>query len=123
VRFVPESEKEVPPALTECQGGKTVIEEGQFVGQISFRGEHGYTRVRAHHAIGTITKSPELTCNSKVNPKREKATERAGEKAKAGSEPELDSEAVGLKARDRAHRLRSDRDPAIRRNQGDLHRI
>jgi hypothetical protein len=47
VRFVPESEEEAPPALTECQGGKTVIEEGKFVGQISFRGECGYTRVRA----------------------------------------------------------------------------
>lgn len=62
VRFVPESVKEEPPFRSECHGGKTVLEEGQFVGQISFHGERGYTRVRARHAGGFITKSPHLIC-------------------------------------------------------------
>ncbi|MFT3865356.1 MAG: hypothetical protein QM729_13875 [Solirubrobacterales bacterium] len=100
VRFVRESVKKEPPFLSECHGGKTVIEEGDFVGTISFRGERGYTRVRAHHAFGTITKSPALTCRFHQSKTEKAEAKKRVEKEEAeiesgSSEPE--SEGVELK--------------------------
>lgn len=61
VRFVPRKVKESKPPH-DCHGGKFVTEIGHFVGLIVFRGERGYTRVRAHRAFGAISRTPALTC-------------------------------------------------------------
>jgi hypothetical protein len=107
VHFVPEYTSKEPPFLPECEGAKTVIEEGFFVGSIDFRGERDFTRVRAHHAHGAVTKSPELTCRNEPLPKKgEKATEKVREResSEAGKEEEKEeagsgTQAVGLKVK------------------------
>jgi hypothetical protein len=61
VRFVPARvRRRKPPG--GCRGGKTRVEQGHFVGLVAFRGERGFTRVRAHRAPGRITRTPPLTC-------------------------------------------------------------
>lgn len=98
VRFLPESVKKEPPFLSECHGPKTVIEQGEFVGSIDIRGERDSTRARARHAVGTITKSPALTCKFSANgAQREKAAEK--KEAESESQPsESESEGIELKA-------------------------
>lgn len=72
VRFVPRKvKKERPPR--DCRGGKFVTEEGHFVGLIVFRGEHGYTRVRAHRAFGAISRTPALNCRNTAAKSRKHA--------------------------------------------------
>jgi hypothetical protein len=94
VRFVPEASKEVPPFFSFCKGGKTVNEIGRYVGFIAFRGEHGYTRVRAHSAFGSVTRQPALTCDaSKVG----ESERQPHEKAKQG-QGEREVQEVELKA-------------------------
>jgi hypothetical protein len=99
VRFVPKSVKKETPPLPECEGGKTVVEKGYFVGLVSFRGERGYTRVRVRRAPGAVTRSPRLTCRFKSDRKHEKATKRTAERATPESEGELKTESVQLKAK------------------------
>jgi hypothetical protein len=99
VDFVPKSQKKVAPERTGCGGGKTSVEEGRFVGTISFVGDGGYTHVHAKGAKGAIVKTPPLTCSIASLPKSEKALERELEGVRARSEPEPDSEmeSVGLR--------------------------
>jgi hypothetical protein len=85
VRFVPGSTRETAPVLPGCSGGKTVVEEGHFVGQISFRGERGYTEVSARRVPGTITTEPARICKRSEPPVREEA---GGGKETAGPEEE-----------------------------------
>ena len=100
VRFIPESVRREPPILSQCHGGKALVEEGEFVGSISFHGEGGYTKVRIHHASGEISTSPELHCiftASKSGRAEAKAeTEEAEAETEAG-ESQAESEAVELK--------------------------
>jgi hypothetical protein len=46
---------------------------GRFVGLIVFRGERGYTRVRAHRAFGAIARTPALTCRHTAAKSRKRA--------------------------------------------------
>jgi hypothetical protein len=56
VRFVPgKIHRDKPPK--ECDGPKTVVEQGHFVGVITFRGEGGFSEVRAHRARGEVPAS------------------------------------------------------------------
>jgi hypothetical protein len=74
VHFVPESTHETAPVLPNCKGGgKNVVARGHFVGLISFRGEQGYTHVRSHRAVGTITTEPARTCTLPKEPAQNKA--------------------------------------------------
>jgi hypothetical protein len=93
VRFVPDSTHEFALTISGCKGGKSVIEEGHFVGIISFRGERGYTQARSHHAVGSITRVPARTCSSpKPSAHDEAAAEKAGEKLEEeGGELTLDA--------------------------------
>lgn len=87
VRFVPGRAKE-HQRIPGCRGGKTVVEKGHFAGLIDFRGEHGYTRVRAHRAAGSITRVPVVTCDaSRKKPKHKKG--RSSEKKGKSFEEEL----------------------------------
>ncbi len=104
VRFAPEETTKEPPILPQCAGGKTVTEGGFYVGFISFRGERDFTRVRAHHAFGVVTTTPELTCRKEPLPEKgEKATEKARRGKSTGTEGEEEAlagaQAVGLKVK------------------------
>jgi hypothetical protein len=85
VRFTPRKVyREKPPR--GCDGAKTVIEQGRFVGVIAFRGEHAFTEVDDHRAPGAITRTPALTCPATAPPpdpkklrRQLKALERAEE--------------------------------------------
>ncbi|HEX5990648.1 MAG TPA: hypothetical protein VFY75_10615 [Solirubrobacterales bacterium] len=54
---------ELPDFLRpRCKGRRTVAEEGLFLGNIRFRGEHGFTQVRAHRLKGKVTRSYRRVC-------------------------------------------------------------
>jgi hypothetical protein len=78
-----------------------VVEQGRYVGSIVFHGEHGFTRVRAHRAAGTITRTPPLQCAPVApsrDPKQIKREIKATESAKEDEEAEGDSLSVALTA-------------------------
>jgi hypothetical protein len=96
MRFVSEKVKEAPPPGSACKGGKVVEEEGLWVGLLAFHGEHGFTQVRVHSALGTVTKTPPLRCrregrptsrSSNANSKPSKKKGRAQKKAKSKKVP------------------------------------
>lgn len=105
VRFIPGKIRyEKPPE--DCHGGRTVIEQGHFVGLIAFHAEAGFTEVHAHRAAGVITRTPPETC-SPVRPLNLKKLRReleALEKEAKDEEAEKEEEAkeetlsVGLHA-------------------------
>jgi hypothetical protein len=66
LRFVPEEVEEKKPFVPVCDGEKTRVELGHFVGLIEFRGEHGYTRVRATRAGGGVVVEPAPSCRAKA---------------------------------------------------------
>ncbi len=101
VSFVPESRQKGAPELPDCTGSKTLVEEGHFVGEISFEGDGGYTRLHAGRAKGTITKTPRLTCPVSEVPTNGKALDKELERLREGAEPEpsKEMESVGLRAR------------------------
>lgn len=76
VRFVPESVEKEPPFGASCHGGDTIVETGRYVGFLSFRGEHGYTHVRARQAEGTIKREPPRACRRQQAPKHDKVVEK-----------------------------------------------
>jgi hypothetical protein len=77
VQFVPESVEKEPPFGASCHGDDTIVETGRYVGFLSFRGEHGYTRVRAHRAEGTIKREPPQACRRRTPPpKHDKVVEK-----------------------------------------------
>jgi hypothetical protein len=93
VSFVAESTKKANPKLPGCTGGETDTENGHFVGAISFRGERGFTRVRAARAPGTVSSETVLRCKHGKNaPPEEAAAE------KEAAEGEAPSKAVDLTA-------------------------
>jgi hypothetical protein len=110
MRFVSEKVKEAPPPGSACKGGKVVEEEGLWVGLLAFHGEHGFTQVRVHSALGTVTKTPPLRCRRERPPnlkklKRElEALEEEGASAEEG-EVEEGPPAFELVAAARHHRV------------------
>jgi hypothetical protein len=104
VRFVPHKVRRKPPE-EGCTGGKTVIEEGEFVGLVAFHGDGGFTEAQAHRAEGSIVRTPALTCKPPkplLTPKQIKKLERELEELKKkreekeGEEGEEESFNVGL---------------------------
>jgi hypothetical protein len=110
-RFVPLKVRRKRPE-EGCKGGKTVIEEGEFVGLVAFHGERNFTQVHAHRAVGTIVRTPALTCKPPkplLTPKQIKKLEREEEelneeREEEGKEVEEESFNVGLHASARNHR-------------------
>lgn len=94
VRFVPRSIRKKWTLPHGCHGGRSVVEEGHFVGVIAFRGERGYTRARAHHATGTVTRTPAATCH--IDRERPLEAQAIGEEG-----PQV----LGLAATARHHRI------------------
>lgn len=68
-----------PPG--NCKGGPETIRFGTFVGKIRFRGERGYTTVRATRARGAIRRQSRLVCKS---PKRKGKRKQRHKKARKG---------------------------------------
>jgi hypothetical protein len=101
VRFVPESVHETKSLPPDCRGGKTVTEEGRFVGLISFRGEGDFTRVRARSAPGSVATVPALHCPVPPRPpkKLEEEDSRAAESREAKERAENEVEEVQLLAK------------------------
>jgi hypothetical protein len=62
VEFRPSSKVERIEPVPGCRGNPAVIRKGVFVGTISFRGEAGYTKVKASSARGTFTTAARWTC-------------------------------------------------------------
>jgi hypothetical protein len=62
VAFTEKRMKRVPSSILGCRGGPEVQRLGTFAGTIGFRGERGYTEVRAHTARGKTAVSPRWTC-------------------------------------------------------------
>jgi hypothetical protein len=58
LRFKPVEADERSAALLGCKGDTMKTEVGWFTGLISFRGERGYTRARAHKVFGTVINVP-----------------------------------------------------------------
>jgi hypothetical protein len=71
VHFVAESTKKAQPNLPGCTGGETVVETGHFVGEISFRGEQGFTRVGASRAVGSVISETAPKCKNLPSSPRE----------------------------------------------------
>jgi hypothetical protein len=99
VHFVPgKTKKSKPPR--GCSGGKTVTEEGHFVGFISFQGEQGYTQVDADHAQGAVITEPPRACSHPVQPGQQRRQDRlkAGSSKAAEDEKGGEVETVTLRA-------------------------
>jgi len=63
VRFVPtRTIKTAPLEGPECGTGSLTTESGHYVGTISFRGEHGYTRVQTSGAPGSVERQAPHKC-------------------------------------------------------------
>jgi hypothetical protein len=87
VHFVAESTKKANPKVPGCTGGESVTETGHFVGQISFRGEQGFTRVGATRAAGSVIKETAPKCkNLPTSPREEAGAEKKGSEAIAEAE-------------------------------------
>jgi hypothetical protein len=112
MRFVSEKVKEVPSPESACKGGKIIEEEGLWVGLLAFHGERGFTRVRVHNALGTVTKTPPLRCRREKPPNLKKikheleALEEEGASGGEGDgEAEEQPQAFELVAAARHHRV------------------
>jgi hypothetical protein len=62
MRFVPEGAPRRGELPANCEGKPPVEREGHFVGQLRFKGEHGFTRVRAARAEGVVVGLPRRVC-------------------------------------------------------------
>ena len=51
-----------PRQRGRCSGRRPVGESGVFVGRVRFRGERGFTRVRAHRLEGTVVRAYRRVC-------------------------------------------------------------
>jgi hypothetical protein len=49
-----------------CKGRQGVAESGVFVGNVSFEGEHGFTRVRANRRKGKVVRRYRQVCKGRV---------------------------------------------------------
>jgi hypothetical protein len=54
--------RRVPSSILGCTGGPEVIRRGVYLGTIKFRGERGYTSLRARAVRGTTTVTPRWRC-------------------------------------------------------------
>jgi hypothetical protein len=54
----------VPGPDGNCAGGDEVIERGSFTGTLNFRGEQGYTMVRAARATGRVVRTGRIICRA-----------------------------------------------------------
>jgi hypothetical protein len=93
VRFVPESVERKPPFESTCPGPDTIVETGRYVGFLSFHGEHGYTRVQAHQAEGTIKREPARVCHRRKPPKHDRSVEN--DEAESVDKPEGEEQESG----------------------------
>jgi hypothetical protein len=62
MHFVPETAFEEELLHPACEGEMEAVEEGRWVGQFDFRGEHGYTQTRVARAPGSVGITPAATC-------------------------------------------------------------
>jgi hypothetical protein len=112
VHFVAESTKKAQPRLPGCTGGETITVTGHFVGQISFRGEQGFTRVGATRAVGSVTNETAPKCkNLPTAPPSEAGAEKNAAEAIAeaeGKEVDLNVISDGGKVRLGASRAEID---------------
>jgi hypothetical protein len=102
LRFVPRSVHESKSTPHDCHGGKTITEEGHFVGLIVFRGERDFTRVRATSVSGSVAKVPALRCPALAPSPPEKQVEEedaAIEAQEAKEDAENEVEQVNLLAK------------------------
>jgi hypothetical protein len=77
VRFVPTKTTKAPPEEgPECGTGSLTTESGHYVGTISFRGERGYTRVRARSAPGSVERQAPHKCKQPKAVKHDPAVEK-----------------------------------------------
>jgi hypothetical protein len=77
VRFVPtRTIKSAPEEGSECGTGSLTTESGHYVGTIFFRGEHGYTRVRASSAPGSVERQAPHKCKLPKPVKHDPAVEK-----------------------------------------------
>lgn len=77
VRFVPtKTTKAQPEEGPECGAGPLTTESGHYVGTISFRGEHGYTRVQARSAPGSVERQAPHKCMLSKAVKHDPAVEK-----------------------------------------------
>ena len=74
VRFEPEGEPEVEEVSRSCKGRPSVSRSGRFTGIVRFRGEEGFTRIRATNGSGFWVQSYRQVCKrpqrSALSPKR-----------------------------------------------------
>lgn len=67
VRFEPQGRpRRDPPFFSRCKGGRTVKQRGYFEGTIRFRGERGYTAVKATRAPGEVATTEKEICKRSV---------------------------------------------------------
>jgi hypothetical protein len=70
LRFLPKSKSRggglndflPPPLRQQCRGRAPVLERGVLVGNIRFRGEHGYVRAVAHRVKADLVRSYKQVC-------------------------------------------------------------
>jgi hypothetical protein len=62
LRWEPNGVEEVQKNPAGCKGRPSVTHRGRFTGTIRFRGEQGYTRVRASTAPGFVARSYRVVC-------------------------------------------------------------
>jgi hypothetical protein len=60
-----------------CKGRRTVAEKGVFVGNVSFEGEHGFTRVQVNRRKGRVVRSYRRVCKGPSRPFAGKIREEA----------------------------------------------
>jgi hypothetical protein len=77
------SSKKSRAAERGCNAGPTLVEKGIFVGSFHFRGERGYTEVRADRAPGSVTRVAARNCVVHV-PRRHPNPESADSDHKEG---------------------------------------
>lgn len=51
-----------------CKGRRTVAEDGIFVGNVTFEGEHGFTRIQVSRRQGRVERSYRRVCKGRVRP-------------------------------------------------------
>jgi hypothetical protein len=67
VRFHPQGPPQREPSFfPQCKGGETTKQRGVFVGTIRFRGERGYTSVKATRASGEVATSEKEICKRSI---------------------------------------------------------
>lgn len=97
VRFRPQGppRESNPFPFRGCRGGKEVKQFGHFVGTIRFRGERGYTSVRATRVKGAIETTAKEVCK---RPPSDEDSEPRADKTELWVKSESGNEGVGFDA-------------------------